>query len=386
MEEWLITQYHLCKSRNRLEDTEPMTLRNLMVSGSYEVAEYNRVTSDLSLEEKSERLWTMMSTQPVQNMICKENVYRSGHAQIRKEGRVPYWYKLFDGCHRHDLTRDFLEGRCYVKIRNPNDDCDYYCWNTQEALGSVDSYHEYHLLIPEEWRRRLLDCKINMIRLDPQMSDTEAYQRARVANQCKPLSNAQIMKCMCAKKTVMAKLLGDMNLDDDELSNFLDDDIFRYNVSIIRMFVEHSFDCTFTTHIAMLQGRNALERAEILINDEEKPHDDLFVRKVLDATKKSRSIVTAMMKERVSELRKTDHTQQSAIGLIYFTLALACANANESVLTTEDYICKESAAHILDLYLGLDTSEKGENHKRFYTYFTTGTFPTKKRKAREDED
>jgi len=365
-----------------------MVLQMLVEPAMFEVAKYNRVTSDMDEEEKSERLFRMMCTHETQTMICKKNIYLQRRTVVKQQlGREPAWYTLFDGCHLKDLTDEFLAGKCYVKIHNTEDSCDYFCWNTQEAVDAITKYKEYHLLLSDELRERLLKCPISMIYLDSKMSDTDAYHRARIANKCNPLSNAQIMKCMCSKNTVMAKLLSDMNTND-RLWSFLDDDLYRYNVSLIRMFVENSFDASFTPHIAMLQSKNAIERAEELINDDEKPHDDIFVRKVLSATNKARSLVNAMIDDKA--LRK-NHTQQSAIGLIYLALVLACANANESALSTTDFICKESVSHIFDVYTNLTGSEKGDNHKRIYCYFTTGTFPeapvkSKKRKAPADAD
>lgn len=351
-----------------------MILKNLVEPQKYIVAEYNRLTTDMNEEEKSDRLWRMMVTNEVQTMICKKIEYRNSRRLLKKElGEDPPWYKLFDGCHRKHLTEEFLAGLCYVKIHNKKDNCDYFYWNTEEAVNAVKEYKEYNLLLSEEWRERLLDCPTSMIVLDPKMSDTEAYHRARVANQCKALSNAQIMKCMCSKNTVMANLLSSMN-ECDNLSVFLDDEIYRYNISLIRMFVENSFDTNFTPNIAMLQSKNAIERAEELINDDEKPHDDIFVAKVLDATRMARSIVNEILTDHKKTIRK-NNTHQSAIGLIYLSLSLACANANESVLTTTKHISKESVKQMFDVYIGLDKSQKGDNHKRIYTYFTTGTFP-----------
>ena len=377
--------FQLMKAEKRAETNASLILKNLVEPHQFEVAKYNRKTTDMDDEERSQRLWRMMNTHETQTMICKEIDCRVSR-RIRKQqlGYEPFWYTLFDGCHRKDLTDQFLAGKCYVKILNPEDNCYYYCWNTQEAVDAVTEYKEYHVLLSDELRARLLKCPISMIYLDSKMSDTEAYHRAKIANQCKPLSNAQIMKCMCSKNTVMANLLVNMNVDN-VLSEFLDDDLYRYNVSLIRMFVEHSFDGDFTPHIAMLQGRNAIERAEDLINDEEKPHDDLFARKVLEAATNARSIMNRMIAEHEPALRKTDHTQKSAVGLIYLSLTLACANSNEMVLATSEYINKEAAEYVFDMYMGFDASEKGDNHKRFYTYFTTGTFPdsplkTKKRK------
>ena len=373
-----------------LERNDKVILKNLVEPFQFEIAKYNRVTSDMDEEEKSERLFRMLSTHETQTMICKKNIYRQSRRVVEQQlGREPPWYTLFDGCHRKDLTDQFLAGKCYVKIHNPTDSCDYFCWNTQEAVDAITEYKEYHLVLSDELRERLLKCPISMIYLDPKMSDTDAYHRARIANKCNPLWNAQIMKCMCSKNTIMAKLLSDMNTND-RLWSFLEDDLYRYNVSLIRMFVENSFDATFAPHIAMLQSKNAIERAEELINDDEKPHDDIFVSKVLDATNKARSLVNAMIEDREDTLRK-NHMQQSAIGLIYLALVLACANANESALDTTNYLCRECVSHIFDVYTNLNKSEKGDNHKRIYVYFTTGVFPeapvkSKKRKATADEE
>jgi hypothetical protein len=368
-----------------LERNDKLILQNLVEPAMFEIAKYNRTTNDMDEEEKSERLFRMMSTHETQTMICKKNMYRQRRTVVKQQlGREPAWYTLFDGCHRKVLTDEFLAGKCYVKIHNPSDSCDYFCWNTQEAVDAITNYKEYNMLISEELRERLLKCPISMIYLDSKMSETDAYHRAQIANKCQPLSNAQIMKCMCSKNTVMANLLSEMNTAD-HMSSLLDDDLYRYNVSLIRMFVENSFDANFTPHIAMLQGANAIERAEQLINDDEKPHDDIFVKKVLAATNKARSLVNAMIEDKEDTLKK-NNSHLSAIGLIYLALVLACANANESSLSTTEYICKESASYIFDVYINLTKSEKGENHKRIYVYFTTGTFPkapdkSKKRKA-----
>ena len=55
-------------------------------------------------------------------------------------------------------------------------------WNTQEAADAVESDKEYNLLIEYEWRKRLMGCHVSMIVLDKKMSDTAAYERARMAN------------------------------------------------------------------------------------------------------------------------------------------------------------------------------------------------------------
>lgn len=103
----------------------------------------------------------------------------------------------------------------------------------------------------------------------------------------------------------------------------------------------------------------------------------------------ARKIMNDMIADHDPILKKTINSQQSAVGRIYFALTLACANATAKVLLTTDYICKEAASTLIDTYLHLDGSQKIDNNKRFYTFFTTGFFPDapekgKKRKATHD--
>jgi hypothetical protein len=144
------------------EGGENFTLQNLVEPGEFKVATYNRTTSDMNNDEKSQRLWSMMKRHETPTMISKL-------------GHEPFRYTLFDGCTRKELTEEFLRGECYVKIRNWKDDCDYYFWNTQEAVDAATEYKQYNVLISDELRERLMKCPINMIYLDPQMSDAEAF-------------------------------------------------------------------------------------------------------------------------------------------------------------------------------------------------------------------
>jgi hypothetical protein len=372
----------------RQEINDNMILKNLVEEHKYVVAVYNRSTDDLSSEEKSDRLWTMMESHPVQTMMSKEIEYRTSRRILKQTlGHDPVWYKLFDGCHRFDLTREFLAGKCYVKLFNSESNKFYYCWNTQAAVDTAKEHTGYNTLLAEEWRERLLNCPITMIRLHPSRSDTDAYERARVANQCKPLTHAQMYKCMCAGNTAMACVLRDLNSVEDRLSNFLGDDLYRYHISILRMFDEHSFDTNFHTHIAMLQGSNSIQRAHTLINGEDKVHDDLFKVKTLESSQRARTIVNSVLSGHIPKLREQDHSHRSAIGLIYFALTLACANDDENTHQPNPFISSTTMEAVLTTYLSSDGSQKGDNHKRFSTFFTTGIFPdapNKKRKSTDD--
>ena len=134
--------------------------------------------NDMRAEEKSNRLSAMMLDQQVQTMICKPT-------QCTKEeelGKPPATFHLYDGRRRLSVLREFIAGKCYIKMFNVEDGCDHYLWNTQEAVDAVESAKEYNRLIEYEWRNRLMGCHVSMIVLDKKMSDTAAYERARMAN------------------------------------------------------------------------------------------------------------------------------------------------------------------------------------------------------------
>ena len=268
-------------------------------------------------------------------------------------------------------------------------------WNTQEAVDAVTEYKDYNLLLEEEWRERLLTCPINMIHLDPKMSDAEAYDRALIANKCRAFSPAQVIKSMCAKKTFMCTLLDDMSSDkNDALGLFVDDEIYRYNASILRIFAAHSSEDDFRPHAIMIQGKDAIQKAnEVLDTDGAGAHDECynesFAVMVRGASDMARKIMSDMIAEHDPILKKNIPSQVSAVGHMYFALTLACANANAGALATSDYICKEEASKLLDMYLKLDGSQKTDNNRRFYTFFTSGTLPdvpdkSKKRKMSDD--
>ena len=166
------------------EKLTPISIRCLVWPTMYEAAECNCDAKDMSAEEKSDRLSAMMLDQQVQTMICKPTQYTKAQFNHLKEelGKLPATNHLFDGGRRLSLLREFIAGKCYIKIFNVEDGCDYYLWNTQEAVDAVESAKEYNRLIEYEWRNRLMGCHVSMIVLDKKMSDTAAYERARMAN------------------------------------------------------------------------------------------------------------------------------------------------------------------------------------------------------------
>ena len=170
----------------KLSESNPREdISNLEVKSILEGYEFATLTREIkmSAEEKSQRLNYIIIHQPIQNMIGRPNHYRK-----RKQlGYEPPRVVLFDGCHRLSVIKEFIAGKCYVKIFNKEDGCYYHLWATQEAVDAVTENKEYHAKIESELLHRLMECRVSMTLLDRDCSDQYAYERALMANQCKTM-------------------------------------------------------------------------------------------------------------------------------------------------------------------------------------------------------
>lgn len=389
-----------CKmsERNKREDHSNLEIRNIL--DGYDVSEYNR-NIEMSAEEKSQRLYHMIDQQPVQNMIGRPTHYRlSARILQRQLGYIPPKVVLFDGCHRLRVIKDFMDGECYVKMYCEEDECYHYLWATQKAVDAVTENREYHHKIEDELLQRLLTCRISMTLLDRECTDQYAYERARIANKCKPLTHAQIMKYMSCYDTFVGNLLKSIHVEDS-LSAFLGDDIYRYYFSLIRMFIQFGFQANFLHHAVMLQGTRAVEKAEELIKSKELPMDDMFASKVRHAILSARAYLNDLLDNvidhdpKLVKLSNKRNSDTSAVGLFFFALGLASANADnasdeEEKARISNHISIDSIKQMLIKYLGMNSSEKGENHRRLYAFFVSGHFPdltikNKKRKLADSQ-
>ena len=219
-----------------------------------------------------------------------------------------------------------------------------------------------------------------MIQLHKEMSDAEAYERARVANECKPLMNSAIIKCMCGYDTGTAKLLGTLSNMTAPLSQFLGDDVYTCNASIFSI-VDKSkpmtLDKDFTKMIVKTKNLSSIDS---LITNTIFPDD--VVAKLKTAKDDTETKMNTAIASMGSFLHPGNNSHHAAIALVYISLFLAIINYNETTGApgdmTDAYITDANILKMLQDYMDLPRSEKGENHKRLYCFFRTGTFPNKR--------
>lgn len=372
----LFTQY----DNKKVEYPIPITVSQLL-DNKHAIAPFNRDVG-MTYKAKSDRLYQMMTSQPVQNMIRKRIKYRT--RGIAGQSRPEFF--LFDGCHRMTLLREFFQGECYVKLFNATDNCEYYAWASQEALDKADHtslgyYPEYAVVLADEFVSRLKECPISMIELSKELTDAEAYERARVANECKPLQNAHLIKCMCGYQTPMASLLTDLSVISDPLLRFLNDDIYTCNASILCIVDKtDTMDKDFSKTIVKTKN---LKNIDYLIQSVSFP-DDLKakLKTAKDETEAKLNDVISTMANTGNTLRSNDNSHRAAIGMLYLALFFAIINYNETTGApgemTDQYIQNDKVVKMLKDYIDLPRHERGDNHKRLYVYFVTGKFPGKR--------
>ena len=365
------------------ENPEIISVSMLLQDNLHAMAPFNRNIDDFSMKDKSDRLFNMMTTKSVQTMIRKEIRYRTRGGLYSKSRPL---YFLFDGNHRFALSSDFFNGLCYVIVPD-EEGIKHYCWVSQEAKEKADhdklGYDaQYADVLCPELRIRLMNCKIQMISLPPRLSDAEAYDRARIANQCKPLEIRSQIKCLCSKETKAADLLTSLSSpspspDENLLFGFLLDDIYTCNASLINLVSAHDILTDFSELIVKLKR---LDKISGLIDTYEP--STCVVRSMNKAKQDTEHKLCKALGDIHPPLKKWDNSHKSAVALMYISLFLAMLNVNCGSISDE-FVGDEHVLTMLEKFIALQSYEKGENHRRMYKFFRTGTFPalSKKRHA-----
>lgn len=360
----------------------PLTVGQLLDGHKHQTAPYNRDVETLSMKQKSDRLFGMMTSQPVQNMIRKRIDYRTRGPAF---GRDRPEFFLYDGNHRMNLLHEFVDGKCYVKMYNEVDRCEYYAWATQEAVDNTDhdkiGYHsENAVVLAHEFMSRLMECPISMIELNKNMSDIDAYERARVANECKPLQNSGVIKCMVSMQTKMANLLRDMSVVTGKIFDFLRDDIYTCNGSVLIIATAHPFDTNFYHYIVKIKNLNKLDE---VLRSTHLDNDTALCTTLLNTKQITEAKLNKALDEINPPLKKADNSHKSTISLFYIALFLAELNIKSNIIN-DNFVTHEKVLQMLSDYMKLETHEKGDNHKRLYNFFRTGVFPPLSKKRARD--
>lgn len=287
------------------------------------------------------------------------------------------------------LLHEFMNGKCYVQLYNETDKCYYYAWVSQEAVDSVDhesiGYSKKHaVVLAYEFMSRLKECPISMIELSKDMSDMDAYQRARVANTCTPLHNSELIKCMCALGTKMSDLLRDLSDVSGKIFDFLRDDIYTCIGSILVLAAVHPFDTNFYIYIVKTRS---LDKLDAVLRCTNRDIDASFFSTLM----KVKSITEIKLNKALDTidppLKKTDNSHKSTVGLFYIALFLAELNIDTGTIK-DDFVKDDKVLSMIEGYMKLSSHEKGDNHKRLYNFFRSGIFPpqSKTKRARADDD
>lgn len=379
-------QFELFKTWDGIKEEYPIpiTVGQLLDNHKHKIAPYNRNVDRLSMTQKSDRISQMMTTQSVQTMIRKRIIYRTRGPAFGPDRPE---FLLFDGNHRMSLAHEFMDGKCYVKIYNKKDARTYYAWATQEAVDntnhqSLNYDKDVAVVLAHEFMSRLKECPISMIELNAKMSDNDAYTRARVANECKPLQNTQVIKCMCSLGTKMSDLLRDMSVIDGRICDFLKDDIYICTASILVLTASNSFKSDFYNHIVKVKNINRIDE---VLHSTQLDADLSFggtilkVKKIVE-TKLNRALVNIQ-----PQLKTSDNSHKSTVSLLYIAIFLAELNVDSGTIN-DDFLKDDAIMEMFKKYMQLLSHDKGDNHKRLYHFFRTGVFPELKKRMRDDDD
>jgi hypothetical protein len=367
------------EERTTKQETRLLSYRDILddKTDPHEIADGNRKCEGLPKVKMQERVELIIRATPMRIMLRKQN-----KEKVRG-------YTLYDGCRNWHSVKQFKAGVFPLRFSYKGEEA-FFWW---EQTFADDATGERNMELPLHLKSDLLGCQVSMITLNASVSDGEAYEMARRLNQSEPLDNSQIMKTMCfghQSECHNAALLVDVTRKTDELMDVLGDKIWRYTVSIVRVFeLGHYKD--FTKHISVVSDLKIAE--QVIKRRRSTPHEmRMFDTKTTRAVNMAREKINAMLRTEQITPRMTRNSFESATGLIFLALALACANVNErlcGLAMTEEmhWIDDESVRYIAKKFLGLQSDERGDDHRRLYKFFMTGEWngPPSKGKKRDHD-
>ena len=267
----------------------------------------------------------MMVFQQSQTMIRKEVVYPDDYEKVEGDAK----YDLFDGCHRYALLCDFFAGRCYVEIQNPDENnLPYRAYVSQKAIDAADHTtfpKKQMIVLSENGKSNIKECPVTMIQLDVNMSNADAYDRSRIANECTKLSSAQLFKHLACRDTKLAKFYGAISTEtqDSDFNQLMGDSIFKYNAAILFHIDLHGFAGDFSKNLAVITKPESLERI-LLAEEQQRPEGQIDA---LHAHIDELRYVIVTAKSKINVLiaeRKENKCQEDAyaMGLQYIALSM----------------------------------------------------------------
>ena len=325
------------------EKTIVHSLNNIMENESsvYEIAPLNRDTGDWSESHRNEFLVALIKYSPVQSMLCKN----TGKRNLRSATR----YVLFNGCHRVRAVRGFLNGEYPIDVPFPHGNINL--WISEDAL--VGDPQTNAVILPA-LLGRIRGTGVAMTQLPSTMSDADAYERARMENDCVKLTDSQIMKISIAKNTPVAKLMQDCCLMSGPVKacanhfkrppsrllilplslrichtfpfpqEYLGDDVYKYIASAIFYFLGYGFENKIT-EISVKKLPGILD----MIKEDEQDKFNALKKDMLLAVKKSVNMLGPAM----CSVALSDKVHYR-VGCVYLGLILAAGNKKQKNVKT----------------------------------------------------
>lgn len=322
-------------------------------SDIYKIAEFNRNVKDWDPKQVQEFLYTLATSRisPSQSMMCKKVKKRT------RGGKIVY--KLFNGCHRYYIIESFLKNELCLEMYDDETEKNYFLW-AKEVPSDCDKTENF--VMESCLLNKIMNTQVQMTQLPTSMTDDEAYERAKIENNCKKLTQSQQVKCVLSRQTDFAKLLDTLCKGNFKCCEYFADDLYKIMGSALWLTNFYRFDQDFTNKLVLKEPAALLE----LIDEE---RDDFAIYKG-NFTKNIKTVITDFDAVYVDVDPSPKATYK--VGCILLATIMA------SFWDSNTFNTKANIKICMQKIITSSSKECSSYHNTAYHKLTTGRFPTKK--------
>lgn len=353
------------------------TVGNLIESGRHITAPLNRNLRPFSHKESSRRLKTMLEHRTKCHMIRKKKPMRSSR---RKQ---TFAYYLYDGNHRFEMLKRFYNNDAYIAIHDKRTKKMRYAFFSSEGL-TKHSHEEVFGFSKEDavvldpiLAEKIKTAPVTFETLEEDMPEAEAYEAARIANECRALLPCQIAKYLCSTPTKMGATLKEISQFGGSIEKFLVDEVYQCSASVLQLVYFHNLTADFEKVVTKIRYVDKI--ADIVKKEDSLVHTNLHT-----TLKTVKPIVEQKLNKAIdsTNIRISPQNTGDKSVVSFFLIALFLAEANMEADTSLDRgrISQANVTALFKTYIEMPGSERGENLRRTYHYFRHGNFPPLKKK------